>query len=203
MGRPTAERPGPRSWLPAGALILLLAGAVYMGGTRHPDVHAGGQMGGHAGGPVTQPADTRPPPSLGSLAPTRPADLPDVVLAYRNFWTVAQTVDRRSPAQWWPILAQVTGQPLLDELLDGFAAARAHGTLQYGTVVPRPEVVELTADRATIIDCQDASGSGELDRTTGAVQKIGSARTPVAAVMIRDRTGRWVVTEARYLPDPC
>ena len=62
---------------------------------------------------------------------------------------------------------------------------------------------DLTADRASILDCQDASRSGEINRDTCIIQKAGSAHTAVAAVLRRDVHGTWRVTEARYLPDPC
>lgn len=198
------ERPGARNSLIAGTLLILLAAAVYAGGGRHVSFRAGGQAGGHAGGPTTGPAATDAAPDTPKPAPPgRSSDLSGVVLAYRRFWAVAQTVDQRPPGQWRPILAQVAGEPLLDQLLNGFTAARAHGTIQYGTVDPRPTVADLTTDRASIIDCQDASGSGEIDRYTGTVQKVGSARTLVAAVVTRDHTDRWVVTDARYLPGSC
>ena len=200
---PKLHRPATRTWVVA-ALLVLLTVAVYAGGgPQHLGLQLGGEAGGHAGGPSTEAAATPPEPDTANPEPGRSTDLPAVVLAYRKFWAVAQTVDREPPEQWRPILAQVAGEPLLDELLDGLAAARASGTLQYGTVTTRPTVVDLTTDRASIIDCQDASSSGELDRTTGTIQKVGSARTPVAAVMTRDHTGRWITTEARYLPEPC
>lgn len=131
------------------------------------------------------------------------ADSAGVERAYRKFWTVAQAVDRQPPARWRPILATVAGEPLLDDLLDNLASNRDHGTVQYGTVTPRATVAQLLADRASVVDCQDASGSGEVDRETGAIQRIGAARTSVTAVLQRGADGVWRVTEARYRPDPC
>ena len=64
-------------------------------------------------------------------------------------------------------------------------------------------MAHLAGDRASVIDCQDASRSGEVDRSTGQVQRIGFARTPVAATLHRDSHGRWRVTQARYLAGPC
>jgi hypothetical protein len=191
----------------AGGIAAVLAGAVYADGAHRPGPLAGGRAGGQAGGhaDTSSPGPAAPGTSSKTSPPAagRTAELQDVVSAYRRFWAVAQGVDRQPPEQWRPLLTQVTGPPLLDQLLDGFAAARTHGTLQYGTVEVRPDVVDLTTARASILDCQDASQSGELDRDTGTIEKTGSARTPVAAVVSRQSTGRWVVTEARYLPGSC
>ena len=160
---------------------------------------AGGQLGGRTHD-RRSPADPTIAPPLSTWAPT---DRAQVLHAYLRFWQIAQTVDRRPSNQWRPTLEPVTGQPLLDQLLDGFAAQQAHRTLQYGTVDPHPTLADLTADRASILDCQDASRSGEINRDTGIIQKAGSAHTAVAAVLRRDGHGTWRVTEARYLPDPC
>ncbi len=124
-------------------------------------------------------------------------------LIYRQFWVVASTVGQLPPDRWRATLAAVAADPLLSQLLDGLAEQRARGTVQYGTVVPRPTVVELRPTRASIIDCQDASRSGEVDPATGVVRTVGAARTPVAAVVQRDTAGRWRVTDARYLPGQC
>lgn len=143
--------------------------------------------------------------SAGPLPPLTtviPADAEAVLEADLRFWEVAQSVDGRPDSQWRAVLSTVAGQPLLDELLDGLQAQHERGIRQYGSVVPRPTVVYLEPQRATVVDCQDASRSGEVDHDTGAVRKVGSARTPVSAVL-RKEGGAWLVTEARYLDDPC
>jgi hypothetical protein len=124
--------------------------------------------------------------------------------AYRQFWATAQAVDQRPPERWRPILSTVAAEPLLDQLLDGLADQRQNGTVMYGTVTPRPTIAQITGGRATVMDCQDASRSGELDADTGAIQRVGTSRTPVAAVLRYDTDARtWRVTEARYLAEPC
>lgn len=137
--------------------------------------------------------------------PSRPdgAGTAEVEQAYRRFWRVAQKVDREPVQRWRGILETVAGDPLLKQLLDGLLQQRDRGIVQYGEVVPRPTVALLDGERASVVDCQDASRSGEVDRSTGEVERIGSARTPVAAVLQRDPRGRWKVTEARYLSEPC
>ena len=183
------------------ALVLLgsLALAGHLSGPRHPATGAGAELDGRGRLPTRASASARPVPPQANLAP---ADTEAVLEAYLRFWQVAQTVDSRPGPQWRAALSTVTGQPLLDELLDGLRGQQADGVRQYGTVSPRPAVVDLSPQRATVVDCQDASRSGEVDSDTGAVRKVGSARTPVAAVLRKAR-GTWLVTEARYLADPC
>lgn len=141
------------------------------------------------------------PSTLGPLM--RPHERERVEEAYRRFWAVSVEVDKQPPSRWREALAGVATEPMLGTLLQGFAAQRAKGELQFGSVVPRPTVVELTAQRASIVDCQDASGSGELDIESGEPKRIGSARTPVAAVLRRVDGDGWRVAQARYLDGSC
>lgn len=185
----------------AGVVLLGIAGtAAWGGGSLRFGLRPGGELGARTSYSSAPTNPTLPPPPLSTLAP---AARDRVLEAYLRFWQVAQTVDRRPPEQWESTLQSVTGQPLLDQLLDGLRAQRARGIRQYGTVAPHAAVVELIAGRATVVDCQDASQSGEVHRDTGTIEKVGSARTAVAAVLRRDQRGTWRVTEARYLPDAC
>ena len=194
-----------RSGLVLLGIGLLLAGLTVLGACTD-DGPAGDRPGAQLGGraaptsaAASDPTDTERP----AAPPESAADLEDVVAAYGTFWDVGQVVDRQPVQRWRPLLTAVATQPVLDELLEGLHRQRASGVLQYGTVEPHPTVAYLTADRASIVDCQDASRSGELDRDTGAIRTVGSPRTAVAAVLVLERPGVWKVSEARYLPDPC
>lgn len=127
----------------------------------------------------------------------------DVLTAYRRFWAVAVGVGRHPERQWRTRLDSVTTDPFLSELLKGLAEQKKRGTVDFGTVEVRPTIAALTPRRASILDCQDASRSGEIDRDTGEVTSVGSSRTSFTATLIRDSAGRWKVAQARYLPDPC
>ena len=184
-----------RQW--GGAVLGLLAAACIGGPDPTPPARSA-------------PADTSSSPEASSVgAPAGPAGpaprtAAAVERAYRQFWATAQAVDQRPPERWRPILSTVAAEPLLDQLLDGLADQRRNGTVMYGTVIPRPTVAQIARGRATVMDCQDASRSGELDADTGAIQRVGTARTPVAAVLRYDAQARaWRVTEARYLAEPC
>ena len=138
--------------------------------------------------------------------PARPSTAPlasDVLAAYRRFWTVAESLRSRPPATWRSALAEVAAEPLLSRVHSGLLAERESGVEEYGSVVPQPRVVALDGHRAAVVDCQDASGSGEIDAATGLPRSVGSARTPVSATLVRGRDGRWRVSDARYLDGGC
>ncbi len=140
----------------------------------------------------------------GSSAPRgRVGDRTTLVGAYRRFWAVASTVDSQPEPGWRALLAAVTAEPLLSRLVSGLEAQAASGSRQYGAVVTHPTVVHVDADRASIVDCQDASRSGLLDTATGLPSTVGSPRTPVAATLLRDPNGVWRVSDARYLDGGC
>jgi hypothetical protein len=126
-----------------------------------------------------------------------------VLAAYDRFWLVASTVDSEPEWRWPALLAAVAADPLLPRLLAGMRGQAAAGIRQFGTVVTRPTVVRLVGARASVVDCQDASRSGVADARTGLPSSVGSPRTPVSAVLARDRRGVWRVSEARYLEGPC
>jgi len=191
---PHGRRPRARAW---GSTILglcLLAAACFGGPDRAP---------ADRGSPAAIPTTPSPGPTAGIGGPD-PQSAVAVERAYQQFWVTAQTVDRQPPERWREVLSAVAAEPLLDQLLDGLAGQRKKGVVMYGTVTPRPTIAQIAGGRATVMDCQDASRSGELDGATGAIQRVGTARTPFAAVLRYDaQTRRWLVTEARYLPEPC
>jgi hypothetical protein len=146
--------------------------------------------------PSPSPSPSPPPATVTSAAA-------EVLRAYGRFWAVAQAVDRGPVAGWRTVLSTVAGEPLLDDLLEGLQGQHARGVRQYGQVRPHPSVADLTGQRAVVVDCQDASGSGLLDEATGKVEQVGAVRTPVSAVLRRSQGAPWLVTEARYLSYPC
>ena len=126
-----------------------------------------------------------------------------VLNAYRRFWAVAGEVGRQPTSRWRTRLEPVATDPFLSELLKGLAEQQERGAVDFGVVQVRPIIATLTPTRASVLDCQDASRSGETDRITGEVISTGSSRTAFTATLTRDATGRWKVAHGRYLQDPC
>jgi hypothetical protein len=176
----------------AGVLVLATGCAVTTGGS----------------GP---PAGTAPWVTSGSSNPSaaagRPAgeaaDPAAVTAAYHRLWVVAETISGRPSALWREVLSTVAAEPLLTQLNDGYRAQRDAGRRDYGTVVPHPSVVAVDGGRASVLDCQDASRSGELDLDTGLPRSVGHARTPLAATLSYGADRRWRVSQLRYLDGSC
>ncbi len=123
--------------------------------------------------------------------------------AYRRFWLVAATVDSRPEPVWRAALASVAADPLLTQIYEGLRQMRSAGERQFGTVVVHPMAIEIQGERASVIDCQDASAAGNLDVDTGLPTTVGSAHTSVAAALVLGADGRWRVFQARYLDGTC
>lgn len=150
---------------------------------------------------ATTTGDLRPSPAvtdrLGRATETAVLD------AYRRFWTVASQVGHQPAQRWRALLEPVTTDPFLSELVNGLTQQQARGTVDFGTIHLRPTIATLTSTQASVLDCLDASRSGELNRATGDVLSAGSPRTAFTATLIRDAAGHWKVARARYLEDPC
>jgi hypothetical protein len=153
------------------------------------------------------PAGGRSPSAGASstaLGPVLTPHQPALILAgYRRFWLVASAASRQPPTLWRRSLSAVSVEPLLSHLVDGLAEQHAKGLAEYGAVVLHPTIVHAEPQRASIVDCQDASKSGTLEVATGAVRTVGAARTPLTAVMERGSDGRWRLSEARLLDGSC
>ena len=142
-------------------------------------------------------------PSSGATGRRGEASKVGVLDAYRRFWDVAAGVGRQPEGQWRTRLEPVATDPFLSELLEGLTGQQERGVVDFGVIKLRPTIAALTATRAAVLDCQDASRSGEIDRNTGEVISVGSSRTSFTATLTKDPTGRWKVAQARYLRDPC
>lgn len=134
---------------------------------------------------------------------TSAASKQDVVAAYRQFWYVAQHLDVQQETAWRATLARVATDPALTRILDELRGRVDAGYHQFGSVIPRPTAISVHGDRASVLDCQDASRTGELDDSTGLATNVGQARTPVAAVLVRGTDHRWRVSDANYLSGDC
>lgn len=193
LRRRHVTRSGTRRFPTCALAILTLAAA---GCSAYPD-RADGQPGNRV--VTSNPAIPSPVPS-GRLPRAEELAALD---AYRRFWTVANGIGRRPEHEWRSRLAAVTAEPFLSELVKGLLDQRERRVADFGIVELRPTIASVRPGRVSILDCQNASRSGEVDRDTGEVETVGSSRTPFTATLTKDSTGHWRVTQARYLPDPC
>lgn len=201
VGRRGRSRFRSATWAaPLAALVGLLVGsATGCAAGASPPRQVAPQGPTASQRPAGTGDSTFPFPAPAASARDRSA----AVVAYLRFWSVASTVDSQPRPRWRTLLAAVAVEPLLSRVLSGLDAQLAGGGRQYGVVRPRPVIVAQTTRSASVVDCQDASGSGVLDIDTGLPRSRGAARTAVSATLLRSPDGTWRVSDARYLDGPC
>jgi hypothetical protein len=128
-----------------------------------------------------------------------------VRLAYEEFWTVVSAhLDEQPPVRWPGILAQVAVEPELSRQLAQARSRSARGVHRYGEVTVHVISVEgAQTTRATLTDCQDASGFGDAD-STGRILSAGPTGLPVQASLVRpDTLSPWRVSDLATANGQC
>src|SRR5205823_5802612 len=121
-----------------------------------------------------------------------------------RFWPVAWNIDKSPQARQRSLLAAVAADPVLTRLLSTARIQTRQGITRYGAVIPRIVSVRFAGpDRASLVDCQDASHAGQADRRTGRAKTVGVARSPVDAELVRAGDGTWRVADVRYTGGSC
>jgi len=125
--------------------------------------------------------------------------------AYEEFWWVAVRIDAQPPGRWPGVLSQVAADPELGRQLAQAEDRAGRSVHRYGEVVSHVSAVRgALSVRATVIDCQDASGFGEADNGAGHPVTTGRSNTPIEATLVRDRElGPWRVSDIGFLNGRC
>jgi len=157
----------------------------------------------------TAPADDNgrtPDLSAPSSANTTRAQSAEdqVIAAYNEYWTRSHQVPHRPLGEWDEAMAEVAVNPQLKTTLQGMKFARRDGVTSYGEVTARIQDVKIDGKRATVVDCQDASKSGQADLKTGKKRTVGVARNPVEArLKIDSADGAWKVSKITFAGGDC
>ncbi len=171
----------------AAVLVMLLAGCVHVAGDAPRS------------GPV------RPGPAgSGTASGAQLAEFA-VRQAYEEFWWVVSRIDEQPPVRWRGVLSLVATEPELSRQVERAKDRAARGVHGYGEVVVHIAAVRSALTmRATLLDCQDASQSGEAENGTGRVLSTGRAGVRAVGTLVRDREfGPWRVTDVRYPGERC
>ncbi len=142
-----------------------------------------GASGPRAGTAPAATGGSSNPPAAADRPADEAADAAAVAAAYQRLRVVAETVPPTAPARWGGVLSTVAAEPLLTQPNDGFQAQRDAGRRDHRTVVLHPSAVAVECGTASLLDCQEASRSGELDLDTERPRTLGHTRTPPAATL--------------------
>lgn len=147
---------------------------------------------------------TRTPSVTTGSGSTTAGERAAVERAYRAFWPLLVTIDRRyPPAQWRTVLGRVAADPQLSQAIAVARQQRRIGVRLYGQPHPRAPEVTLSRGKASVFDCADFSQYGQTDATTGQPRTVGVARNPVKATLIKGEDGVWRVAQVSYPRGGC
>lgn len=199
--RADAGRPGRGAWRP-GHVPLVGAGvavAFIVAACTDSSPSRG------TTGPTTATAVTSSSAVTATQSPTAVAEPAAVEAAYRAFWPVIATFDRRyPPTQWRSVLGHVAVDPQLSQALAVATQQRRIGVAVYGQPNPRaPRAALGPASRATVSDCIDFSHYGQADAKTGQPKTVGKARTPISVTLAKGRDGAWRVADVTFPKGGC
>ncbi|MBD3147062.1 hypothetical protein [Microbispora bryophytorum] len=128
-----------------------------------------------------------------------------VVEAYTAYWpasTRAVTLPREEARR---LLSQYETDDQVEGELKGIARYQEMDREGWGEVVVHVKKVTVKGDTATVLDCMDASRTGEADSRTHKLIP-GTLSTPyfsVEATMRRGADGRWRILQKKALESKC
>lgn len=185
---------GAATRLRGGGLQATLLAAVLIAGLTSCDTAE--DNGGSGGNP-----DLSAPPESNGMT-SGEGEREAIVAAYDEFWVRMHGVPHEPESTWDDAMDSVAVDPQLKITLQGMRLAKERGVTSYGEVTSRISDVDIDGDEATVVDCQDASESGQADAESGEKKNVGVERNPVEALMHRDGS-RWKVAEITYPGGEC
>lgn len=160
---------------------------------------------GHEGAKVTFPSMTpqAPPPSGSSSA--SPTTRGAIEAAYLAFWGASERATQVPADQVKPTLQKYSTGSYLDFQTRQIISARTNNQEPWGKVIRHIGLIGVTGEKATVHDCQDASGAGLADTRTGKL--IPGTRGPkqrnLIAYLVRGSDEQWRVYSLKQFKEPC
>lgn len=152
--------------------------------------------------PSTRPA--APAQSSASASASAPGQQAAITSAYNNFWFRLSHADEKPEDTWHDALAAVAVDPQLSDTLKAMHQQKQTGVTVYGDVTARISSIVVHGDTAKLVDCQDASRSGQADVRSGDHKTVGVSRNPVNASLQRDRSDdQWKVARIAFPGGTC
>ena len=134
-------------------------------------------------------------PSSPDSAPQEAADRAAIEAQWLAFWDVYRDMIRASDDQRESLLAKVATSPLKEAMITEARNAQAAGQDNYGTVRHRT-FWDIPVDGnkvATIADCQDQTGTGIVEVSTGRKVTEGVDGIEIRGQMVEGEDGLWRV----------
>jgi hypothetical protein len=160
---------------------------------------------GHEGARVTFPTVTpqaSPPAGSSSASPTAQGA---VKAAYLAFWDASERATQAPDDQVKATLQKYSTGSYLDFQTSQIISARKNNQEPWGKVVRHIGLIGVTGGKATVHDCQDASGAGLADTRTGKL--IAGTRGPkqrnLIAYLVRGSDEQWRVYSLKQFKEPC
>jgi len=146
--------------------------------------------------PSPSPSVVEPPAST-SLDPAaqEAADRAAIEAQWIKFWDVYRDMIRTPDERRDELLAAVVTSPLKETMINEARSAQAAGQDNYGTVQHRIfwDIPVAGSSVATIADCQDQTGTGIVDVTTGQKVSEGVDQIEIRGQMVESDDGVWRV----------
>jgi hypothetical protein len=160
---------------------------------------------GHEANKVTFPSTTpqlSSSPGSGSVSPTTQ----DAVrAAYLAFWDASERATQAPSDQVKSTLQKYSTGAYLDFQARQIVSSRANNQEPWGKVIRHIGQIGVTGGKATVHDCQDASGAGLADTRTGKL--IAGTRGPkqrnLIAYLVRGSDEQWRVYSLKQFKEPC
>jgi hypothetical protein len=160
---------------------------------------AGGCGGGHRD--ATLPTTSAPGAPSVSSSPTSAEASPTSAEAairqsYTQYWAVLPQAEHAdSESQRHQLLADYATDPQLGIALRGIDDLHGKDLTSAGHVVVHIEKVQVSTDKATLWDCQDATKALIQKRSTGKTISRGVPNDHLRATLTRGSDGRWRISQ--------
>lgn len=147
------------------------------------------------------------PPSSPSPSPS-PASFDERQRAraqYSKFWASLTPISKLRASKRESALEKFADEPQLSSLLSGMQRIDAKGQMFYGSDLPHPMAIRLSADSTTAVvdDCQDSTHTGLTTKSGLRPITVGVARNHVVVTMKRGTEHVWKVAFVAYTRTPC
>lgn len=144
-------------------------------------------------------------PALDVPSPRATTAEEAVIAAYTAYWPASNRAVTLPLEEARKLLSQYETEDQVEGELKGIKRYQAMHRKGWGEVVVHVQKVTVKGDKATVLDCMDASGAGEADSRTHKLIP-GTLNGPyfsVEAVMHRGTDGQWRMAQKKALGTKC